>query len=147
MKTQQHLYAKGIEMKKILATSLVMLFATSALAHRDCITRTDRYGNRYTKCKSHTHRNDHRDNYGDGFFDGLIASSVTVLTSSDIVDGDDKMEAIRSEASLTLSLMSEGMEDAISADLSAKIEEIRANNEAFANASDAEVLEAIILAE
>lgn len=141
-------------MKKLLSVTVLAIMATSALAHstyeRRCSTRYDRRGNAYTKCTNirvyHDHHG-HHDGYGDGFFDGMLASSYLTITTSDILDGDDKIDAFKNEVSLTLSLLTQGIDEAISPEIKDEMEAIKAADESLKDASDEEVLEAILLAE
>ena len=151
MDGQQHNEAK---MKKLLTVTVLALMATSALAHntyeRRCTTKYDRRGNAYTKCSNirvyHDHHG-HHDGYGDGFFDGMLASSYLTITTSDILDGADKIDAFKNEVSLTLSLLTQGIDEAISPEIQDEMDAIRNADESLKNASDEEVLEAILLAE
>lgn len=141
-------------MKKMLTVLALVAISSSVLAHsryeRRCQTSYDRRGNAHTRCTTirvgHDHGH-HHDGYGDGFFDGMLASSYLTLTTSDILDGDNKIEAMKNEVSLTLSLLSEGIDDAISAEIREEMEAIKAVDESLQDASDMEVLEAILIAE
>lgn len=138
-------------MKKMLTVLALVAVSSSVLAHsryeRRCQTSYDRRGNAHTRCTTIRVGHDHHDGYGDGFFDGMLASSYLTLTTSDILDGDDKIDAMKNEVSMTLSLLSEGIDDAISQDIREEMEAIKLADESLKEASDLEVLEAILLAE
>lgn len=139
-------------MKKLLTLLAITAISSSVLAHtryeRRCQTTYDRRGHSHTRCTTiRIDDHHHHDGYGDGFFDGMLASSYLTLTTSDILDGDNKMDALKNEVSLTLSLLNEGVEDAISQEIRSEMEAIRLSDESLQDASDADLLEAILLAE
>lgn len=134
-------------MKKILLSTMVLLFASQqALAHKDtrCRTRTNRYGERVQTCRTVSHSHRGGSDYGDGFFDGLLASSLILLTSSDL-DDDYNRDFLESEITFALSSAEEG-QLVLSNELQQLVNDTRELNEQK-DLTDEEILEAYLLLE
>jgi hypothetical protein len=129
---------------KIIAAGAVFLLATQALAHTRtrCRTRRDSYGNRVETCRTVSHRHHHHDDYGDGFFDGMLASSLILLSTSDIFDDDHSRDFIESEITFALATADEGLE--LNSELQKLVDETRQANDGK-ELSDEAILEAYLL--
>lgn len=134
-------------MKKIILSTMVLLFASQqALAHREtsCTSRRNRYGERVETCRTVSHSHRGGSDYGDGFFDGLLASSLILMTSSDL-DNDYNRDFLESEITFALSSAQEG-QLVLSNELQQLVNDTRALNEAK-DVTDEEILEAYLLLE
>ncbi|OUR96641.1 hypothetical protein A9Q84_09865 [Halobacteriovorax marinus] len=132
-------------MKKLLVSAIILVTATSALAHRNtnCRTRTNRYGERIETCRTVSHSHRHDNDYGDGFFDGMLASSLILLTTSDAADDDYNRDFLESEITFALAIAEEGNIE-LTSELQKLVDETREANEGK-EISDEEILEAYII--
>ncbi|GEM_PF-4297246 len=134
-------------MKKMILSTMVLLFASQqVLAHKQtrCTTRRNSYGQRVETCRTVRHNHRGGSNYGDGFFDGLLASSLILMTSSDL-DNDYNRDFLESEISFALSSAEEG-QLVLSAELQQLVDDTRELNQAR-DLTDEEILEAYLLLE
>ncbi len=132
-------------MTKLIAAGAILLLASQAFAHSRtrCRTRRNSYGERVETCRTVSHRHHHDNDYGDGFFDGMLASSLILLSTSDIFDDDYSRDFIESEITFALATAdAEGLE--LNSELQKLVEETRQANDGK-ELSDEAILEAYLL--
>lgn len=78
-------------MKKLSIIAVVgLMVSTSVLAHRQCRTRYDRWGNRVTRCHSHTHHHhsDTADAVVAGAVIGATAGVLAATCAPEVMEGN-----------------------------------------------------------
>ena len=134
-------------MKKLLMAAAILLTATQTLAHRGSCDEyrviRHRDGTVVRSCASYRYHRHHHDSYGDGFVDAISTMSYSVSTTSDILDGDEKMDAVRNEADQNITNFYLGEGIFLSQDLEEVVQDFNTENKELSDEELVEILKQI----